>query len=1186
MPEHVQPPSVLLVDDRPENLLAFEATLEPLGVRLVRANSAVEALEHVVEEDFAVILLDVQMPGMNGYEVARRIKAMARPRLTPIIFVTALDRDRRQANTGYESGAVDYLFKPLEPDILRQKVAAFVRLYKEQEAERLRQRQRYADLAEQSAHRAAALLERISDAHVLLDSEFRIVAVNASAERTLGLGRQELVGRIYWEAFPAAAGSEMERQFRRAQRERVDAHFTHHLLGEGQDLHLEVDAYPTEDGGLAVFSCDVSQRVRAESALRESETRYRTLFESLDEGFCIIEVLFDENGRSVDYRFLETNAAFMKQTGLADAVGRRIRELAPGHENHWFEIYGRVATTGEPVRFQNTAKALRRHYDVFAFRIGRPDDHHVAILFNDVTATREGQLEREGLIRQLDVERTRLADVFRQAPVAVAVLRGRSAHELVYDLVNPRYVEMVPGRRSPLGRRMIEVIPEARDAIYSALQQVLDSGEPFLATDYLVPLDRDGDGVPEDYFFNFVYHPLIDADGSVLGIVDVGTEVTESVRARRAAERLQHVAEQARDEAERAHQRTARLQSLTAALAGTRTADDVAAVVVAQAVDATGASTGMLALRESDSEEATIVRQTGLGAVIPADYQRFPLSSPGTAARCLRTGEAQWIESRQALLAEHPEVARYLSDDVAVEAIATVPLLVADQVVGAMSFTFADSREFPVLEREFFLAVARQASQAIERARLIDAERSARAQAEAAERRLGFLAEASARLAGSLDVEATLGTIAELAVPALADWCFVEALEEGRVRPVAIAHVRPDMVRVARESLERNPIDLNAPFGTGKVLRTAEPELVPEITDATLVSIAQDAEHLAILRSVGMRASITVPLIDARGGAVAALSLVSSDSGRTFGDADLAMAMELARRAGTALANAQLVEAERAARADAEAASRTKSEFLATMSHELRTPLNAIAGHVQLIEMAIHGPVSDAQRDALGRIDRAQRHLLGLINDVLNYARVEAGRVEYDLAPVIVRDVLTDVLPMIEAQVGGKKLSLEMRLPERDAPDPVHVWADRDKLGQILLNVLSNAVKFTPVGGRIGVALDGADEAPDEVTVRITDTGVGIPPDKLDAVFEPFVQIRSDYTRQVEGPGLGLAISRDLARGMGGDLRASSQLGVGSTFELVLRRVTTVGGAPVERRSRSDRRSKPERRSGEERRQD
>jgi len=454
--------------------------------------------------------------------------------------------------------------------------------------------------------------------------------------------------------------------------------------------------------------------------------------------------------------------------------------------------------------------------------------------------------------------------------------------------------------------------------------------------------------------------------------------------------------------------------------------------------------------------------------------------------------------------------------------------------------------------------------------------------AEAAERRLAFLAEASARLASSLDVEATLGTVAELAVPALADWCFVEVLENGVVRQAAVAHSRPEMVRFARELISRFPIDLNAGYGAGKVLRTGEPELVPEISDETLVSVAQDDEHLMLLRSAGVRSSLSVPLTDQSGRPVAVLSLVSSDSGRRYGESDLAMAMEVARRAGAALANARLVEAERAARAEAESASRTKSQFLANMSHELRTPLNAIAGHVQLIEMGIYGAVSDAQHDALVRVERAQRHLLGLINDVLNYARIEAGRVEYDLAPVLVKDVFTDVLPMVESQVGAKSLTLERMLAEEPGADPIHVWADRDKLGQVLLNILSNAVKFTPVGGRITVAL--AEEGPAHVALRIADTGVGIPPDKLDAVFEPFVQVRSDYTRQVEGTGLGLAISRDLARGMGGDLRVTSELGAGSTFEVVLRRVVSVGGAPVERRSRRERRAESDRRSGDERR--
>ena len=165
---------------------------------------------------------------------------------------------------------------------------------------------------------------------------------------------------------------------------------------------------------------------------------------------------------------------------------------------------------------------------------------------------------------------------------------------------------------------------------------------------------------------------------------------------------------------------------------------------------------------------------------------------------------------------------------------------------------------------------------------------------------------------------------------------------------------------------------------------------------------------------------------------------------------------------------------------------------------------------------------------------------------------------------------------------AAKSLTFETVPPDARETEPVYVWADRDKLGQVLLNVLSNAIKFTPEGGRITTSL--GDDGPSHVAVRISDTGIGIPADKLDDVFEPFVQVRTDLTRTTEGTGLGLAISRDLARGMGGDLRATSELGVGSTFELILKRVSEVGGEPTERRSGADRREEDDRRSGGERR--
>jgi signal transduction histidine kinase len=219
------------------------------------------------------------------------------------------------------------------------------------------------------------------------------------------------------------------------------------------------------------------------------------------------------------------------------------------------------------------------------------------------------------------------------------------------------------------------------------------------------------------------------------------------------------------------------------------------------------------------------------------------------------------------------------------------------------------------------------------------------------------------------------------------------------------------------------------------------------------------------------------------------------------------------------------------------------------MSHELRTPLNAIGGYAELLEMEVRGPLRPEQRADLERIQRSQRHLLGLINGVLNYARVDAGAVHYDVADVDLEEVLVTCEALVAPQVRANGLTLQ-----HDACDPaLRVRADREKVQQIVLNLLSNAVKFTDAGGRIEVSCAAAAGAPHgEVRLTVGDTGRGIPADKLASIFEPFVQVDARLTRTQEGTGLGLAISRDLARGMSGDLTAESTLGVGSRFTLIL----------------------------------
>ena len=234
-----------------------------------------------------------------------------------------------------------------------------------------------------------------------------------------------------------------------------------------------------------------------------------------------------------------------------------------------------------------------------------------------------------------------------------------------------------------------------------------------------------------------------------------------------------------------------------------------------------------------------------------------------------------------------------------------------------------------------------------------------------------------------------------------------------------------------------------------------------------------------------------------------------------------------------------------AARVQAEAANRTKGEFLAVMSHELRTPLNAIGGYAELIEMGVRGPINDEQRSDLRRIQQSQRHLLGLINQVLNYTRVDTGTVSYVIADIPAREALAAAEALIVPQLRAKELHYALGA----CPANLVIRADRDKLQQILLNLLTNSIKFTNPGGELRTSCTAEGEM---VAIAVEDTGIGIAADKLASVFEPFVQIDSTLTRTHEGVGLGLAISRDLARGMGGDLSVSSEVGVGSRFVLML----------------------------------
>jgi signal transduction histidine kinase len=426
-------------------------------------------------------------------------------------------------------------------------------------------------------------------------------------------------------------------------------------------------------------------------------------------------------------------------------------------------------------------------------------------------------------------------------------------------------------------------------------------------------------------------------------------------------------------------------------------------------------------------------------------------------------------------------------------------------------------------------------------------ERDLAEDAEVRRERADFLAAASTRLGSSLDEEVTLHAVASSALPHPGGWCIVDLLNNaGTMQRLAIVHPDPAKQALACELEGRWLPGSDDPFGVPAMLRSARPTIIDHDVDQALAAVTPDRGVRRTLGELGIAALLTVPLLvgDRLRGAI---TFVSAQPDHVYTTRDVELAEALAQRSATAIEAArQHAEAVRQ-RAMAESESRAKSAYIGTISHELRTPLNAIGGYVDLIDLGVRGPVTELQHADLARIRLSQRHLLALITDVLNLVRVTEGATNYHVTEIVACDALTLVSEMLEPLLREKSIAFE-----GVSCDPaLVVRADPEKLTQVLVNLVGNAIKFTPPGGRLAIS---ADATPDFVNVRIADTGIGIPADALSRIFEPFAQVNGTLAGKDSGVGLGLSISRVLARGMGGDLTATSALGAGATFTLSLPR--------------------------------
>ncbi len=580
--------------------------------------------------------------------------------------------------------------------------------------------------------------------------------------------------------------------------------------------------------------------------------------------------------------------------------------------------------------------------------------------------------------------------------------------------------------------------------------------------------------------------------------------------------------------------RTSRLQAITAALSRAVTREEVARTLVERALAALGADEGGLWSLAPGDLEALLVFGTGFDPAARARWERIPVAGASAPlAEALRRGEPVFVGSRQEAAERFPEAVRAGDRSSPEYAFACLPLEAEGRVTGGVSFVFRTAHRFDYDEQVFFLVVARLAAQALLRAELYDSERAARAEAEAARQRAAFLAEASALLASSLEWEATLASVAKLAVPGIADWCSVEVPETlaPDAPPIAVAHVDPAKVERALEWRRRWPPDPAGPGGPQAVIRTGRSELYEEIPDAVLAAATTDPEQLRVVRELGITSAMVVPL-SARGRTLGAITFVAAESGRRFGAADLAMAEELGRRAGIAVDNARLWD-------EAHRAIRARDDVLAVVSHDLKNPLESILLSAALL---LRTPDARNVRRYAEAVQRSAARMDRLIRELLDLSRMDAGRFRVEVRPERLDAIVDEAL----AVLAPLALEKEIALSASGGPLGVEVPCDRDRVLQVVSNLVGNAIAFAPRGGHVEVRMALRER---ESEVAVADDGPGIPAEDLPHVFDRWWKGRSR-----SGTGLGLAIAWGIVDAHGGRLRVESRVGEGSTFAFILPR--------------------------------
>ncbi|HLF89301.1 MAG TPA: PAS domain S-box protein, partial [Anaerolineales bacterium] len=984
------------------------------------------------------------------------------------------------------------------------------------------------------------LLSLVNDAPVsiaMFDREMHYIASSRRWTVEYGRGYENLTGLSHYSVHP-----DLPEYWKEAHRKGLAGEPSHNdndlwIQEDGTKNWLRWAIVPWHDtdgeiGGIIISAEDITVPKLAEQALRESEERFRSLFENMINGFAYCRMLY-ENGQPDDFIYLDVNDAFEKLTGLKDVSGKRVTEVIPGIREsnpELFEIYGRVALTGKAEKFETYVPFLGQGI-WFSVSVYSPQREHFVAVFETIT-------ERKQAEEALRLSESRYRALFEDVPVAIweedfsqvkkylDSLKEQGITDFhTYFATHPEEVEKCSNmiRLLDVNNTALQIYGAgSKDELLKSTAQTLSKGEKdhnhedFIAiaegktSNLWEGADETMSGEPIEISLHWSVAPNHEEDFSK--VIVTTTDITERKRAERSM--------QIKDELLRMTGEMAKVGGWefdTDTMKGTWT-DEVARIHDLDPEQETNVSLGLnFYSGESRGKIENAVKDV-VALAKPYDLELEMISAKGNH---------KWIRT------------------------IALPIVEGDKVVKVRGI-FQDITERKKAEEEIHrLNTELEQRVKIRTAQL--AQTNLDLQAEIAEReqlevqlrqneaRAQTLADVSRTLAEArLDHQPLFEMIARRVSELLGDSCNLSLISrDGKwLGTIALYHPDKEGLAFMKSIVDTSPYPVGQGLA-GQVAKTGEPVLIPIVP---LEQILQQIkpEFLPYVDRYGIASVLIVPM-RARDRVIGTLGVSRDQPGRPYTPEDQTFLQDLADRAGLAVENTRLFMEAMEAREDADEANLAKSEFLSRMSHELRTPLNAILGFAQILGM---DEMSNRQKGSINHILRAGKHLLGLINEVLDITRIEVGKLSLSPEAVRVKDVVEETIELVEVQASRRNIQVET-----SSLFSGYVKADRQRLKQVLLNLLTNAIKYNREEGKVFV--DCVTVPGERLQIRVRDTGPGISPDRQNRLFIPFERLGAEQTN-VEGTGLGLSLSRRLVEAMGGTLNVESKPGTGSTFWIAL----------------------------------